>query len=250
MSEWDRFRLATQFLTRVRVGEPPWSEKDQAASIRWYGVVGLLVGVVGAAVLLVASTRLPGLVAAALSTAAVLLLTGCFHEDGLADTLDGLGGGVTRERTLEIMRDSRIGTYGAAALGIALLTKIATLGELRPWVAAAALVAGHAVSRASVVVMVATSRYVRDHGTGKYVASGAGTGALVLNVVASAVGLAVLGLAAGWGAALVAIVGAAVGHAVMRRYVVRRLGGYTGDCLGAIQQTSELGLLVAVLAWG
>ncbi len=249
MRERDVFRLAVQFLTRVRVGRPEWSAEAQAASIRWFSVVGLLVGLATAVVLMGAASVLPGLVAGSLSTAAGLLLTGCFHEDGLADAADGLGGGTTRERTLEIMRDSRIGTYGAAALGLALLTKVASLGSMDPRVAGAALVAGHAVSRASVVVVVATSRYVRDHGTGKPVSEGVGAGGLALNLLGAVAGLVVLGAAAGWGAAGLGLVGTVGGHLAMRWFFERRLGGYTGDCLGATQQTSELGLLVGVLAW-
>ncbi len=248
MKEWDVFRLAVQFLTRVRVGNPAWSEGAQAASIRWFSVVGLLIGAAGGGVFWLASLVLPGTVAAALSTASVLLLTGCFHEDGLADAVDGLGGGTTRERALEIMRDSRIGSYGAAAMTLAIVTKVAVLGSMPTSVAVTALVAGHAASRASVVVVVATSRYVRDHGTGKPVSQGVGPGGLTLALGGGAVGLVVLGMTAGWLPVLGAVIGLVVGHLGMRWFFERRLGGYTGDCLGATQQTSELGLLVGVLA--
>ena len=232
MKEWDVFRLAVQFLTRVRVGNPAWSEGAQAASIRWFSVVGLLIGAAGGGVFWLASLVLPGTVAAALSTASVLLL----------------GGGMTRERALEIMRDSRIGSYGAAAMTLAIVTKVAVLGSMPTSVAVAALVAGHAASRASVVVVVATSRYVRDHGTGKPVSQGVGPGGLTLALGGGAVGLVVLGMTAGWLPVLGAVIGLVVGHLGMRWFFERRLGGYTGDCLGATQQTSELGLLVGVLA--
>ncbi|MGG5260323.1 adenosylcobinamide-GDP ribazoletransferase [Phycicoccus avicenniae] len=248
MREWDVIRLAVQFLTRVPVGRPAWSEAAQAATIRWFACVGLLIGGVGAGVLWLASLVLPPLVSAAASTGAVLLLTGAFHEDGLADAADGLGGGSTRQRTLEIMRDSRIGTYGAVALVLVLLTKVLTLGSMTAGAAAVALVAGHTMSRASVVLAVETSRYLRDHGTGKPVAQGAGGLGVTLNLACAAAGLVVLGAVAGWDAALVGSAGATVGHLGMRCLYERRLGGYTGDCLGAVQQCSELGVLLGVLA--
>jgi adenosylcobinamide-GDP ribazoletransferase len=220
---------------------------EMAAALRYFPAVGLAIGAVAAAVLLLAATRFAAVPAVLVSTAAAALLTGALHEDGLADTLDGLGG-ANRERALAIMRESTIGTYGALGLGLVIATKVATLAALAPAAAATALVAGHATSRLSLLFVIASARYARPGGTGGFTAAGVATADLV---IAGATGLLCLaGLAAGLGG-IVALGGAAgmvVGHALARALFERRLGGYTGDCLGATQQLSELGLLLGVAA--
>ena len=166
-----------------------------------------------------------------------------------ADVFDGVGGGLTRKRALEIMKDSRIGTYGAAALILALALKAATLAALPAEVVILALVAGHGLSRFSAVLVIATSAYVRDHGTAKPVAEGVSRESLL---IAGAIALLLwLVLAAGLGpiAALLGLAGLTLGHWAMRCVFERKLGGYTGDCLGAVQQGSELGLYLGILAW-
>ncbi|MEM0944986.1 MAG: adenosylcobinamide-GDP ribazoletransferase, partial [Pseudomonadota bacterium] len=107
---------AVQFLTRLPVPAPGWEEDRLARAMRWFGAVGLLVGALTGALWWAASVALPAPVAAGLAIAGGIWLTGALHEDGAADTADALGGHASRERALEIMRDSRIGTYGAAAL--------------------------------------------------------------------------------------------------------------------------------------
>jgi len=247
--EWAVFLLALQFLTRLPLpADVGWTPERMTATPRWHPGVGILIGFFCAAIFAVAAQVFPPVIAGILSTAAGLLSTGCFHEDGLADACDGLGGGETRDRALEIMRDSRIGTYGAAALGMMLLGKVLALAALPialvPWV----LVAGHAASRASSVLVIATSVYVRDHGTGKPVSEGI-SGASLTFALATGVA-AVLSLAFVAPPAVIAggLAGLGAGHLLMRARFERRLGGYTGDCLGAVQQTSEIGFLLGVLA--
>lgn len=239
---------AVQFLTRLPVPAGVYTAERLAASVRWYPLVGALVGAIGAGVYWLAAQALPPVVAALLSTAATLLSTGAFHEDGLADLCDGMGAG-TRERMLEVMRDSRLGTFGAAGLGIALAAKVTTLAGMPLGTAMAALVGAHAASRASAVLAIATSRYARDTGTAKPVASGVNLsgGAVVLLCAAGAL-LPILALHGG-GALLAALAGLATGHLATRLLYERRLGGYTGDCLGAVQQLSEIGLYIGLLAW-
>jgi adenosylcobinamide-GDP ribazoletransferase len=250
--EWAVFMLAVQFLTRLPL--PPdvgWSPARMAATPRWHPGVGLLVGAAAGAVYWMASGLWPPLIAALAATAFGVVLTGAFHEDGLADACDGLGGGATRERALEIMRDSRIGSYGAIGLALVLGAKVAALaaiGEAAPAAAALALVAGHSAGRASSVVVIATGRYVRDHGTGKPVADGIGAGGLAFALATGAVGLGLLGLAVPGVAVAGALLGLVLGHVAMRQWYARRIGGYTGDCLGATQQTSEAGLYLGLLA--
>ena len=132
-SELFTFLLAVQFLTRVPLPtDAAFSPSRQAASVRHYPLVGVSVGGFAALVFFASLQLFPATIAVLLSTAATLLLTGAFHEDGLADTFDGIGGGLTKERSLEIMRDSRIGAYGSLALLIALPLKLVSLSLLVP----------------------------------------------------------------------------------------------------------------------
>ena len=236
------------FLTRLPLPAP--ADRDprrMAASLRWFPAVGLLIGAVGAAVFLLAGTLLGPVPALVVSTAAVAALTGALHEDGLADTLDGLGG-ATRERALAIMRESAIGTYGALGLGLVVAARIAALAGMGPGAAAATLVAGHGLSRLSPVLVVATSRYVRPSGTAGFAASGVASGDLAVAGATGIVTLVALGAVLGPLVALGAAAGMVLGHALARALFERRLSGYTGDCLGATQQLSEVGLILGVAA--
>jgi adenosylcobinamide-GDP ribazoletransferase len=248
------FFIALQFLTRVPVPrwvgfEPGWLND----SARHFPAVGLCVGAVGALVLWAAAHAWTAWIAVLLSMGATLWLTGAFHEDGLADTADGLGGHVSRERALAIMKDSRIGTYGAVALLLVLALKGAALHAmaLRDLVAAlAALPLAHTWSRAASVVLLATLRYAGDaeHAKAKPMAQQVGGPALVMALVWALLAGLVAGLA--WGAAplIVAALVAAVTTAVMARWLWLRLGGYTGDTLGATQQVVEVALYLTLSA--
>jgi len=248
--QWAIFLLAVQFLTRVPVpASPGFTPERLTAATRYYTLVGALIGGAVAGVYALAGLLWPPAIAVLLSIAAGLALTGAFHEDGLADMFDGVGGGLNRERALEIMKDSRIGTYGAAALILALALKAATLAAMPPLAAILVLVAGHGLSRFSAVLVIATSAYVRDHGTAKPVAEEMRRESLLIAGVTALILLLALAWGLGITAALLGLAGLALGHWGMRRVFERKLGGYTGDCLGAVQQGSELGLYLGILAW-
>ncbi len=245
------FLLALQFLTRLPVPTARlFTEARLAAAPRYFPLIGALIGAVAAAIFWGAAQLFPPLIAAILSTAATLLLTGAFHEDGLADTFDGIGGGMTRERSLEIMKDSRIGTYGAAALIMALGLKVTALASLPLTIILAALIAGHTLSRASAVFTIATSRYVRFEGKAKPVASGLSFPGLSFALVTASAVIAALYFLAGWLPLLLgaSFAGLAIGHVAMRLFFEPKLGGYTGDALGAVQQASEIGFYLGLLA--
>jgi adenosylcobinamide-GDP ribazoletransferase len=184
--------------------------------------------------------------------AATLWLTGAFHEDGFADTCDGLGGAVSRERALEIMKDSRIGAYGAIGIATMLGLKAVTLVTLPLAAAVPALVLGHSASRAAATALMGLLPYAGDaaHAKAKPLAQQVGKAELV--GAALWVGLLCAGLwAVGSIAAPVlaaALASAAVAAAVCARWLRRRLGGFTGDTLGATQQICELALLLGVSA--
>jgi adenosylcobinamide-GDP ribazoletransferase len=246
--------VALQFLTRLPVRldrfEPGWLND----CVRHFPLVGALVGAVGAAVMVVAAQFWPAWIAALLALAATVALTGGFHEDGLADTFDALGGVVPREKALAIMKDSRIGTYGALALGLSLLLRAALLAVLaaRPMLgAAAALLASHAFARAAAVGVMVSLPYGGDaeHAKAKPLALAiaprnfgmalAWCGLLAIALAACGVHLPRL-LAATAAAGLAAL--------LMRQWLKRRLGGYTGDGLGATEQLAEVAVLLAFTA--
>ena len=261
------FLLALQFLTRVPV--PAWVGYEPAwlnQCVRHFPLVGLCIGVFGALVLALALALFPPLVAVLLSMAATVWLTGAFHEDGLADTCDALGGTVTRERALEIMKDSRIGTYGACGLILALGLKAAVLTELvllHPVLACVALAWGHAAARAAPVWLMWMLPYGgdADHAKAKPLATQVRARDAViafawLLVLHAGIWLAAGGLEidqdelrpAAWGLAL-AIVPIGITTLICARWLRRRLGGYTGDTLGALVQVAELVALLSVLAY-
>lgn len=240
--------FATQFLTRLPVRAPVWSAERMARSPRWYPLVGAGVGALAALAFLLAEPVFGSGLAAVAAIAVGLRVTGCLHVDGLADACDGLGGGRTRASALAIMRDSRIGTYGVVGIGLVLAAQALALAEMPTIAAALALVGGHAASRASMVVAIATSRYARPAGAGGFTANGPGRGGAALAFTIGAA--ATLPLAAlSPVAALSGLAGLALAHVLIRRSYEARLGGYTGDCLGAVQQTGELGFYLGVAAW-
>ena len=242
--------IALQFFTRVPVPrwvgfEPEWLHQ----SARHFALIGVFVGAVAAGVLWIASWVLPLPVAVLLSMAATLLLTGGFHEDGWADTCDGLGGAVSRERALEIMKDSRIGAYGAMGLVMMLALKAAALASLPVAWGCAALLLGHTASRAASTALIRFLRYAGDlaHAKAKPLAQRISTAGLVVScgwVVMVAVGLVmyrplwIVPVALG-------LLFAVLGAVCCARWFRRRLGGVTGDTLGATQQVTELLLLLA-----
>jgi adenosylcobinamide-GDP ribazoletransferase len=235
--ELKRLLAAVQYFTRLPV--PAWVGHDQALlddSVRYFPAVGLLVGAIGAAVLVAAAAVWPMTVAIVLSMMATLVVTGAFHEDGLADAVDGLGGSLDRGRVLEIMKDSRIGAFGAIALVLVLLLKFATLSTLPVRLAAPVLVLGHAVSRLGSVFIMATLPYVRDtiDSRAKPLIRSVSMTSIVTASITGLLPLAVLPLVGVGGGAAVAAVAV-----ICRGYFKRRLGGYTGDCLGAVQQLGE-----------
>jgi adenosylcobinamide-GDP ribazoletransferase len=259
------FLLALQFFTRIPVTGrlADWVGFSPAmlrASAAHFPGVGWIVGGLTSAVLWGLLQVLPEVpaapwVAAIASTVFGVLLTGAFHEDGLADLADGLGGSAQRERALEIMKDSRIGSYGAIALVLAVLAKVALLALLAQtsaWLAVVALFAAHVTSRTAPLLAIRTLAHVGDtpQSKSKPLAESMGNAGL-------AVGLLWWAMAMAWVVWLLpnapwsqAVLGALVGLAWMWRLLRRRLQGFTGDGLGATQQVSEvLFYLGLALSW-
>ncbi len=256
------FLLALQFFTRVPVSGSlaDWVGFSPAmlrASAAHFPGVGWLVGVVAAGVFFVAQAGLPGLagalVAAVLSTLATVWMTGAFHEDGLADVADGLGGSADRLRSLEIMKDSRIGAFGAIALVLALGLKVALLAALAgrgAWNAAIALASAHVLSRLAPLFLIRALPYVGNDSASKAkpLADAIGSGALLVGVLWAIPAAALLTWSHGMVHGLSALLSCALAALYMGRLLWRRLRGFTGDGLGATQQICELAIYLA-LAW-
>ena len=250
------FLVATQFLTRLPLREqsdfqPAWLSR----SARYFPLVGALVGIINVGVWWLFSRWFPPAVSVGFMIVASLLVTGAFHEDGFADTCDGFGGGTTPERVLAIMKDSRIGAYGTIGIVMLLGLKWATLVAI-PVVAFPFLViAAHTMSRWCPIGLIWGLRYVRsDDGKSKPLANGLSGFDWILSGLIGSIALVAVALATDFahhglnvricvGAALAALVTSGITAAYFRR----RIGGYTGDCLGAVQQISELAFLSAAL---
>lgn len=240
------FLTALQFFTRIPV--PAWvghSEAQLNASARFFPLVGVLVGAVCAGVYWSAVQVFPSMIAVLLALGAGVWMTGAFHEDGLADTCDGLGGGQTREHALAIMKDSRIGSYAAVGLMLVILGKVAALAALPVAQVPAVLVAAHAFSRLVALSFMFTQDYVRDDATAraKPMARGISPGPFAFAALCAGAALVPAALPALGGAAAAILFRLWFG-----RLLARRLGGYTGDTLGAAQQGSELAFYLGALA--
>lgn len=246
LAELRYFFTALGYFTRMPV--PRWVGFEAHylnAAARYFPLVGVLVGGCAALCYLLAAKLFPAGVAVLLSMAATLLVTGAFHEDGLADSCDGFGGGATRADILRIMRDSHIGVFGTLALGMALALKWQTLAALPPGRVAWLLVTAHAASRALAISYLSTHDYVREAGKAKAVAQRPGRYALLL---IGAVGLPWL-FWPDWrlgAATLLVLLGL---RQLLGAWWRKRLGGYTGDCLGLAQQIFELAIYLSALAW-
>ena len=256
--EWRLLLVAVQFLTRLPVPQfvnydPQWLHQ----SSRHFPGVGLLVGLLCAGVFWLGSILFTPLVAAVISTAFGIRLTGAFHEDGLADSCDGLGGGLTRERTLEIMKDSRLGTYGVLGLVSALLLKISLLAAMPLSVAIVSLIIGHTASRLFCISLLTLLPYGGEieHAKAKPMAqqltlfqgllsSGWLLLAGVLVMLLFPATVQQIGI---WKWLLASLLGL-IATEYMRRLLCRRLEGYTGDGLGATQQLSEIAIYIGLAA--
>lgn len=240
------FFQTVQFMTVLPAPMSPRFDQDWIrAAGRYFPLVGSLIGATGAGVLLCAHKIWPGAIAAMLAVATTVIMTGALHEDGLADTADGLFGGRNRTQRLAIFKDSRLGTYGAVALCLTFGLRVAALASAPPMVGAAALIAAHGLARASLLVVMAFLPYGGDIATARTVYPERKFSAATM-VLAGV--MAVLAFA--WLAAI-APAAAALGLTLAGSLAIapplaawRLIGGYTGDILGATEQMVEVGVLL------
>ena len=243
----EELKAGIVFCTRLPLLPATPLARNSLSRAAWaFPVAGILVGLSGAiAYGIVHRLGLPPLPAAALSVAATMLATGCLHEDGLADTADGFGGGHTREQKLDIMRDSRIGTYGVCALAMSLLLRVGALASLPSAHAVVwALIASHAAARATMPVLMLLLPPARSDG----LSFDAGKPAGEAVAAAAVIGFLILAICLHLGHGLLALIVLAAIVALVAWLATRQIGGQTGDVMGALEQASEIAVLLVALA--
>lgn len=240
---WTDIAAALGLLTRLRL--PLAENTDPARCYRMFPLVGALIGFcAGVIQYVLLKAGLPPLGAAALTLGAAAFLTGALHEDGLSDTADGFGGGGDRESKLAIMRDSRIGSFGALALIVTVVAKASALAALPAAAVIPALVVTHALSRGGLAAMVLVIPFARQDGLARSVGEPSAVDAATS--LALAILLAILCLAAGQVAVALIVTAAAI--VAVGILALRQIGGVTGDSLGAAEQVAETAVLLALAA--
>jgi adenosylcobinamide-GDP ribazoletransferase len=239
-----RFFIALQFLTRLPVPQSlNSSASDIGKAAAFFPLVGVIVGGAAALVFVMVQKILPPSASVLCAVIFAAFLTNGFHEDGLADSFDGFGGGWTKDRILEIMRDSRIGTYGTLALIFLIFGKVTFLsalpaGQIWRW-----LIVGHAAARWTTLPLCVWLPYARAEGQGKLVAKQVG----VLEVIIGSITLLFVCAILPWRAAIAGLLVTSLITLLSGLYYRARLQGITGDCLGATNQLNEIGLFLTAL---
>lgn len=245
--ELELFFTALMFYTRIPC--PKWVTHDPEylnKATRYFPLMGWIVGGACAAVFYGADYLLNTPIALLLSIAAGIFITGAFHEDGFADVCDGFGGGWTKEKILDIMKDSRTGAYGVIGVCMILLLKYTALLSIPYAAIAVVLIAGHSFSRLCAVLVVASSSYVRENedAKAKPLAKTITKREIIPALCFGIIPLFFLGLHS------VAVVAPLIATWYLRRYFHKWIGGYTGDCLGTVQQVTEVFFYLGwIAAW-
>ncbi|WMT74057.1 adenosylcobinamide-GDP ribazoletransferase [Bradyrhizobium sp. Ash2021] len=247
MNEWlDDFKTAVGFLTRLPMPHPEGAMPPNfVRAQRMFPIVGAMIG--AAVGLLCLGSRhigVPDLAAAALALGVGAMLTGALHEDGLADVADGFGGGRDVAAKLEIMRDSRLGTYGALVLLVSFATKLSALAAIPDGYVVQSLIAVHALARGVLPWMAISQPYARTDG----LAANAGRPDAATAATAAAFAFAIAWLSLSFVNALLAAIMAAAGAIGMAWLAKRQIGGQTGDVLGGAEQVAETAILVLLAA--
>jgi adenosylcobinamide-GDP ribazoletransferase len=247
MNEWlDDLRTAVAFLTRLPMPHPEGAmPANFVRARRLFPLVGAGIGgAVGLFCLGMRMLGLPDLAAAALALGASAILTGALHEDGLADVADGFGGGRDPAAKLEIMHDSRLGTYGALILLVSFVAKLSAIAALPDAFVVQSLIAAHALARGVLPFMTMSMTYARKDG----LAANAGRPDLATATTAAALALVIALLSLPWREALGAALAAAACAVGMAWLAQRQIGGQTGDVLGGAEQLGETAILLLLAA--
>ena len=235
-------RGAWAFLTRLPGGAHPETDQELGRSVPWFPVVGAVVGGLSGTVYWALHGPLGAPLAAVLAVAAAAVATGCFHEDGLADTADALGG-ASRERRLEIMKDSRVGAFGVLALVLSTLVRVFAVSSLAATDGLIALVVAHMLGRTMAVAVMGVAPAVAGTGLGHSYTAHLPRAWTVVAIVITSAAAASLGLLGA-----VSLAAAASGAVLVGLIAQRAFGGTTGDVLGATEQVAEMAVLLSAAA--
>lgn len=249
MKEIKLFLTALMFLTRIPA--PKWlgySEDSINKCNRYFPLVGLIIGSTGALTYYLASFIVPLSISILLSMISTILLTGGFHEDGFADTCDGFGGGWTQEKILTIIKDSRVGAYGMIGMILLLTLKFSALVSIPSALIIPAIICGHTISRMLAVMTMFNLPYVREDESSK---SKPVTKNLHIKDlwIATILGMSSLLLFSHW-IIYLTIIPLLIAKFWLDHYFKKWIGGYVGDCLGAIQQVTEVLFYLSIIAIG
>jgi adenosylcobinamide-GDP ribazoletransferase len=243
---WWEFLSAIQFLTRIPVPAHPYEADSLSRSVKFFPLVGVIVGGSAALLHMLVVPHLPGAIAALVVLVFLVAVTGCLQEDGLADVADGFGGGRDREQILAILRDSRIGSYGGVALALSLLSRVLLLSSIPITLVAPYLIAAHVLCRWTVLPLSYFLPPARPEtpegadGQGARIAKLTSTGTLIGGTIFSLATAALLLRTR----AIAPIIVVTVLTLITGSYYKRRIGGITGDCFGATIQLAEIGVYV------
>ncbi len=235
------------FFTRIPVPfKIAFSQENLNKCNRYLPLVGLVVGGISALVFYLSSLILPHSVAVILSMGTSVLLTGAFHEDGFADVCDAFGGGWTKEKILDIMKDSRVGAYGAIGILLLLMLKFVTLNEIPANEMVMVLISAHMISRMMAAWTMHSLAYVRDDekSKSKPITKALQSKDLLIAIVISIPPLVLFGNFY----AFIVPIPAYIAKVLLERYFKKWIGGYTGDCLGTVQQVTEVVIYLGLLA--
>ena len=235
-------RRAWAFLTRLPGGAHPGDDRELGRSVPWFPIVGAAVGALSGAVYWALHGPLGAPLAAVLAVAAGAVATGCFHEDGLADTADALGG-TTRQRRLEIMKDSRVGAFGVLALVLSTLVRVFAVSSLAATDGLIAFVVAHMLGRTMAVAVMGAAPAAAGAGLGHSYTAHLPRAWTVAAIVSTSAAAASLGLPGA-----VSLAAAASGAVLVGLVARRAFGGTTGDVLGAAEQVAEMAVLVSAAA--
>ena len=245
----ENFTLTLTFFSRIplpaRLGNRISQDAKLGEAAAFFSITGFIIAIPPAIIWYIASLYLPATIAAGLAIGLTLLITGGLHEDGFADCADGLGATPDRERALEIMRDSRIGTYGSLALIFSIGLRWAALSSLGPLSGVLALLISNSSARAIMTIAMQFSSYARLDGLGKQ------TNDMPTSNFFIAIGIAfIIATILGWHWGIIAMLLASLTAWLFLKRLEARLGGYTGDGLGAMEQIAEITILITLAgAW-
>jgi adenosylcobinamide-GDP ribazoletransferase len=243
---WLDLLTAVQFLTRLPVPSGPYEDDSLARAVKFFPIVGLLIGLGSLLLYRSLVPHLPLTIVALLVVVYLVAITGCLHEDGLADSVDGFGGGWERERVLEIMRDSRIGTYGAASLTLSLLARVLLIASLPRVEVAGYLIVAPVLSRWTTLPLSFFMAPARQRGESHV--DGQGARIARLTTPSSLILGSLFTLTAAFALlrirALVPVLASMGITLVTALYYKYRIGGVTGDCFGATNQLTEIAVFL------